>query len=70
MDRFRIQALEKILAADVLGIEDQAAALETLREKTAVMIQGAVKRGNRTLADTYRDKQQKYSRTHCMTDTA
>lgn len=70
MDRFRIQALEKILAADVLGIEDQAAALETLREKTAVMIQGAVKRGNRALADTYRDKQQKYSRTHCMTDTA
>ena len=70
MDRFRIQALEKILAADVLGRQYQAAALETLREKTAVMIQGAVKRGNHTLADAYRNKQHKYSRTHRMADTA
>ena len=70
MDRFRIQALEKILAADVLGRHDHAAALETLRKKTAIMIQGAVKRGNHALADTYRDKQHKYSRMPCMADTA
>ena len=70
MDRFRIQALEKILAADVLGKQDHAAALETLREKTAVIIQGALKRGNQALADTYQDKLHKHSRTHCMADTA
>ena len=70
MDRFRIQALEKILAAGVLGEQDHAAALETLLEKTSVMIKGAVKRGNHALADSYRDKQHKHSRTHHMADTA
>lgn len=70
MDRFRIQALEKILEAGVLGEQDHAAALETLLEKTAVMIKGAVKRGNHALADIYRDKQHKHSRTHCLADTA
>lgn len=70
MDRFRIQALEKILAADVLGEQDHAAALETLLEKTAIMIQGAVKHDNHTLANSYREKQHKYSRTHCLADTA
>jgi glycosyltransferase involved in cell wall biosynthesis len=70
MDRFRIQALEKILAAGVLGEQDHAAARKTLLEKTAVLIQGAVKRGNHALADIYRGKQQKHSRTHCLTDTA
>ena len=70
MDRFRIQALEKILAAGVLGEQDHRAALETLLQKTAIMIQGAVKRGNHTLADSYRDKQHKYSRTHALADTA
>ncbi|MDX2456439.1 MAG: glycosyltransferase [Gammaproteobacteria bacterium] len=70
MDRFRIQALEKILAADVLGEQDHAAALETLLEKTAIMIQGAVKHDNHTLANSYREKQHKHSRTHCLADTA
>jgi len=70
MDRFRIQALEKILEAGVLGEQDHAAALETLLKKTAVMIQGAVKRGNHALAEIYRGKQHKHSRTQCMADTA
>jgi GT2 family glycosyltransferase len=73
MDRFRIQALEKILEAGVLGEQDHAAALETLlkkTKKTAVMIQGAVKRDNHALADIYRGKQHKHSRTHCMANTA
>jgi glycosyltransferase involved in cell wall biosynthesis len=70
MDRFRIQALEKILAAGVLGEQDHRAALETLLQKTAIIIQGAVKRDNHTLADTYRDKQRKYSRTRTLADIA
>ena len=70
MDRFRIQALENILATGVLGEQDYRAALETLLKKTAIMIQGAVKRDNHTLADSYRDKQQKYSRTLTLADTA
>jgi len=70
MDRFRIQALEKILAAGVLGEQDHRAALETLLKKTAIMIQGAVKRDNHTLADRYRDKQHKYSGMHALANTA
>jgi glycosyltransferase involved in cell wall biosynthesis len=70
MDRFRIQALEKILAAGVLGEQDHAAALETLLEKTALMIQGAVKHDNHTLADSYRGKLHKYSQRHCTGNTA
>ena len=70
MDRFRIQALEKILVTGVLDEQDHRAALETLLQKTAIIIQGAVKRGNHTLADSYRDKQHKYSRTHALADIA
>jgi len=70
MDRFRIQALEKILAAGVLGEQDHAAALETLLEKLTIMIQGAMKRDNHTLTDLYRDKQNKYTRRHPLADTA
>jgi len=70
MDRFRIHALEKILATGVLGEQDHTAALETLLKKTAIMVQGAVKRDNHTLADSYRDKLHKYSRTHHLAVTA
>lgn len=70
MDRFRIQALEKILAADVLGEQDHAAALETLLEKLAIMLQGAMKRDNHTLVEHYRGKLRKYSRMHCLADSA
>lgn len=70
MDRFRIQALEKILATNVLGEQDRADALETLLKKTAIMIQGAVKHGNQELADAYRGKQHKYARMQQLADTA
>ena len=62
MDRFRIQALEKILAAGMLGPQDHAAALAMLLEKTAILIQGAEKRHNHTVAATYREKQQNHTR--------
>ena len=62
MDRFRIQALEKSLAAGRLEPQDHAAALAMLLEKTAILIQGAEKRHNHTVAATYREKQQNYTR--------
>ena len=44
MDRFRIQALEKIIKSGTLSIEDQRAAMQTLSEKISIYIQGARKR--------------------------
>ena len=45
MDRFRITALEKIIAEGVLDPEDLAAANETLRGKIEIYLLGARKRG-------------------------
>lgn len=56
MDRFRIQALEKILAAGVLNAADHAAALAMLEKKISIVIQGAMKRNNTGLANRYREK--------------
>ena len=70
MDRFRVQALEKILAAGVLDDQDHAAALHMLQEKLAILIQGADKRDNQTLAGQYRDKQRNASRLQCVADSA
>ena len=64
MDRFRIQALEKIIASGILEPQDHAAALATLLEKTAIVIQGADKRCNHAIAAVYREKQQQYTRLH------
>ena len=70
MDRFRVQALEKILATGVLDEQDHAAALYMLQEKLAILIQGADKRDNQTLAGQYRDKQRNASRLQCVADSA
>ena len=45
MDRFRIRALEKILASKVLSNSDRKAAEAMLAEKTRIISQGALKRG-------------------------
>jgi glycosyltransferase involved in cell wall biosynthesis len=45
LDRFRIQALEKILREDHLSRDDRAAALEMLLEKILIYLAGARKRG-------------------------
>ncbi|MGD8310948.1 MAG: glycosyltransferase family 2 protein, partial [Gammaproteobacteria bacterium] len=60
MDRFRIQALEKILASARLSRENYSATLETLLDKLAIVIQGAEKRNNRELATRYRNKLESY----------
>jgi len=45
MDRFRIKALEKIIAEPRLSEENRVAAINTLQEKARVYLQGAQKRG-------------------------
>jgi glycosyltransferase involved in cell wall biosynthesis len=70
MDRFRIQALEKMLAAGCLGDQDHAVTLKTLHEKIAIMLQGAVKRDNHTLADACRDQQRRLSLMYPLADSA
>jgi glycosyltransferase involved in cell wall biosynthesis len=56
MDRFRIRALEKTLALETLSADYRNAALQTLLQKLAIVIQGAEKRNNRELASRYRKK--------------
>jgi len=56
MDRFRIRALEKIVASSTLNAENRAAALAMLLEKLGIVLQGADKRGNTELANTCRGK--------------
>jgi len=63
MDRFRIRALEKIVASSTLNAENHAAAMKTLLEKISIVIQGADKRDNTELADSYRGK------LHALTNT-
>jgi len=70
MDRFRIQALEKMLAAGCLGDQEHLLTLKTLHEKIAIMLQGAVKHDNRTLASIYRDKQRRLSLMYPLADSA
>lgn len=45
MDRFRVQALEKLLRKTPLTAADRHAAIETLVKKLAILHQGAAKRG-------------------------
>jgi len=62
MDRFRIQALENILASGRLDPGDHAAALAMLLEKAAIVARGAEKRGNSALAHRYLEKLRHYAR--------
>jgi glycosyltransferase involved in cell wall biosynthesis len=56
MDRFRITALEKILASDALGDADRAAAKSMLAEKIAIFAAGARKRGKLAEARAYESR--------------
>ena len=60
MDRFRIHALENILASSTLDATNHAAAHAMLLEKLAIVIKGAIKHGNHELVSSYREKQQRY----------
>jgi glycosyltransferase involved in cell wall biosynthesis len=60
MDRFRIQALEKIIGSGRLDAGNQAAARKTLVRKARVLATGARKRGKPERAAYYESKQAKY----------
>jgi glycosyltransferase involved in cell wall biosynthesis len=60
MDRFRIQALEKIIGSGRLDDEDRNAAIEMLLEKSEILALGAEKRGKLSRADFYRQLQTDY----------
>ena len=53
MDRFRIAALAKVLAADDLSPQRRAIAIETLRRKCAILAAGARRRGRQDEAERY-----------------
>jgi glycosyltransferase involved in cell wall biosynthesis len=54
MDRFRVAALQKLLRTGIHG-EKRRRVIETLKRKTAILSQGARKRGNDTEADRYEE---------------
>jgi glycosyltransferase involved in cell wall biosynthesis len=60
MDRFRVQALEKLLCTTPLHATDRRAAVETLIEKAGILAQGARKRGHHARAENYLRLQARY----------
>lgn len=60
MDRFRIQALEKVLASGTLSPHDQRAAVCELLDKIEVYLSGARKRGKLDEAAAYQTKRDDY----------
>ena len=54
MDRFRIQALEKVIASGMLNEADRAAAAAMCAAKAALFASGAQKRGHHETAEQYR----------------
>ena len=60
MDRFRICALEKIIASPQLKPDDRQAAIEILVEKAEILALGAEKREKWEQASEYREKQHHY----------
>ncbi len=60
MDRFRIQALEKVLGSGTLSPKDQRAALNELLDKIEVYLSGARKRGKLDEAAAYQSKRDDY----------
>jgi len=61
MDRFRIQALEKVLESGSLSPADALATRETLLTKLGVYIGGARRRGRDQEAAVYQTKQQRWA---------
>lgn len=60
MDRFRIRALEKIVASGVLGPDDLRGAIETLVTKIDLYAAGARKRGKNEEAAAFETKRRDY----------
>ena len=62
MDRFRVQALEKIIQSDQLSLSDRVETLRVLLSKTAIVLEGARKRNNKEILSAYIEKQAHYQR--------
>jgi glycosyltransferase involved in cell wall biosynthesis len=60
MDRFRVQALERVLTTGTLDPGDRSAALDMLLEKSGIVLQGARKRGNEALVREYEARLGRY----------
>lgn len=60
MDRFRIQALEKIINHGELNADDRRAALAILEQKLNILLTGARKHGNKEILQCYTMKQYAY----------
>ncbi len=60
MDRFRVQALEKMLNDNSLSAEDRIATIKMLHQKCSILINGFEKRGKTSEADYYRSIRDKY----------
>ncbi len=61
MDRFRVQALEKLLNSSQLSSEQYQAAITTLIEKSKILKDGAEKRNNAERVNFYQSLMEKYS---------
>ncbi len=61
MDRFRVAALEKMLAAPGLGAGDRRETLAMLVAKLRVLVGGARRRGNHRLIEAYQPRLDRYS---------
>lgn len=62
LDRYRIQALEKLLAGVDLDADERAATIDTLRSKLEIFVAGARRRGHHEVADEYRGKMLRWGR--------
>ncbi len=60
MDRFRLRALEKILAQEHLNVQQREQARRTLHEKALILRNGAHKRGKLEQADYYQQLIDRY----------
>ena len=56
MDRFRIQAMEKMLEGDLLETSDRLETIDTLLDKLQLVLAGAYKHNNPELVAQYRKK--------------
>ncbi len=59
MDRFRVQALEKVIQ-ESMRAENRIGALRTLVKKSCILAEGSVKRNQPARASSYRSKMSKY----------
>ncbi|MCP4996514.1 MAG: glycosyltransferase family 2 protein, partial [Gammaproteobacteria bacterium] len=60
MDRFRIQALEKIIQSGVLNHADRTLAVQTLTAKAEILAQGASKRDKHEEANAWLEIRDRY----------